>query len=63
MLVAVDSGAVDVDGVAHTVTKGVTRVRANHKLVQQAPHLFTELEPHYPDVEDTTAAPGAKRGQ
>jgi hypothetical protein len=47
-----------------TFRKDVTRVREGHPLLEQFPHLFREAEAHYewPDVEQTTANPGEKRG-
>lgn len=62
MLVATEDGHIDLDGIPHHIRRGVTRVRANHPLVKKAPNLWKPIEMTY-DVEQTTAAPGEKRGE
>lgn len=62
ILIARDSGVVEIKGESFTVTRAVTRIRADHPLAKAAPHLFTELDVHY-DVEQATAAPGEKRAR
>jgi hypothetical protein len=61
ILIAVDSGAVTVEGREYIVHKGITRVRAAHPLAKAMPDLFKPIDVHY-DVEQATAAPGEKRG-
>ena len=62
--VATESGAVELDGTPVMVYKGMTRVRAGHRLLRQYPSMFEPIDllVHY-DVEQATAAPGEKRGQ
>src|SRR5688500_3216180 len=61
IMVARDTGSIDVDGVPHFIRRNVTRVRVDHPVYKAAPHLFKKLEAHY-DVEQMTRAPGEKRG-
>lgn len=62
ILIAIDSGVVNVDGEMYPVTRGVTRVRAAHPLAKAAPGLFKPIEVHY-DIEQATSAPGELRGE
>jgi hypothetical protein len=63
IFVANMSFATEVDGVPVTVLQGKTRVRAGHELLKANPQYFDPVDQgvHY-DVEQTTAAPGEKRG-
>lgn len=63
MLVALDTGTVEIDGTPYQVQRGVTRLRADHPIVRSAPGLFGPLQSSYPEVEQATAAPGERRGQ
>lgn len=61
--VANESGVASVEGFGELVfTKGVTRVREGHPILKQLGHYFEPLTVQY-EVEDTTAAPGEKRGE
>jgi hypothetical protein len=61
--VATEDFAAEYDGKPLTVVKGVTRVRAGHPMLKVYGAYFTpaDTKVHY-DVEQTTAAPGEKRG-
>ncbi len=61
IFVAVESFGLEIDGVPHTISKDVTRVREGHPILEGREHLFKELEVQY-DIEDTTAKPGRRRG-
>jgi hypothetical protein len=70
MIMAKSTGQIYVastSGVASTpdgeivFTKGVTRIREGHPLLKQLGHYFEPLEVQY-EVEDTTPAPGERRG-
>jgi hypothetical protein len=61
ILVAKDSGVLNLDGEEILIRRGVTRVRAGHKLAETYPDLFEPLKLHY-DIEQATAAPGERRG-
>lgn len=60
--IAAESFTTSLDGVPVLVTAGETRVREGHPLLAGREHLFRLLDVHY-DIEDASAAPGAKRGQ
>ena len=62
--VARESGASLVGGETHTFTKGVTRVRRGHPLLDAVPDYFEPIDRsvHY-DIEDATADPGRRRGE
>jgi hypothetical protein len=63
IMVATDTGAIDVDGVPYFVYRNRTRVRADHPMVKNAPGLFKPVDADYDDVvEQATAAPGERRG-
>jgi len=63
MLVAAESFVgVLPSGADFVGTKNVTRVRSTDPAARKWPHLFKPLEVSYPDIEQTTAAPGEKRG-
>jgi len=61
--VATESFACQIEGKDYQITKGQTRVREGHPLLQTNPQYFRPMEEnvHY-DVEQATAAPGEKRG-
>lgn len=59
--VARSSGAIKIDGEVYRYTKGQTRIRSGHPLLGALPDRFIPLKLDY-DVEQTTAAPGEKRG-
>lgn len=60
--VAKDSGVASVPEYGEIVfTKGVTRIREGHPILKQLAPYFEPLTVQY-DIEDTTAAPGDKRG-
>src|SRR5687767_1830962 len=64
VMVATESGSAEIDGVPHTFVRGVTRVARNHPLATIHPQWFQEAEQGLTyEVEQTTAAPGEKRGQ
>lgn len=50
------------DGKRTLVTKGKTRVRADHPLVKGREHKFKDADSQFDDVEDTMARPGRRRG-
>jgi hypothetical protein len=62
MLIATDTGVVEIDGVPYSFTRGVTRLRADHPIVKAAAHVFKPIDSSYPEIEQMTAAPGEKRG-
>ncbi len=61
VLIARESGTVQLGGEVYPIVKDVTRVRAAHPIAKAAPHLFKPLDVHY-DIERATAAPGELRG-
>jgi hypothetical protein len=63
--VAKDSGSAYVEGYGDlSFVKGITRVREGHPLLKGREYLFEDLDLRVDyDVEDTTAAPGEKRGE
>lgn len=61
ILVAVESGAAEVNGEVLQFTKGVTRVRAGHPLAAASPASFEPIEVHY-DWERAVDEPGVSRG-
>lgn len=64
VMVAIESGSADIDGVPHTFVRGVTRVARSHPLAKTHPQWFAEAEQGLTyEVESATAAPGEKRGQ
>jgi hypothetical protein len=58
--VAKDSFLTIVDGVEVMISKGKTRVREGHPLLNGRSELFEPLTVDY-DIEQATAAPGEKR--
>jgi len=61
--VAKDSGIASVPGYGEiTFIAGVTRIREGHPILKQIGHYFEPLTIQY-DLEDTSAAPGDKRGE
>lgn len=56
--VATESGSADVDGDVITFVKGVTRVRADHKILAQLPAFFEPADEHlsYDGVENAAAS-------
>lgn len=60
IFVAKESFATNLDGEPIVVNKGVTRVRAGHKLLKGREAFFEPLKVHY-DVERATASPGEAR--
>lgn len=63
IFIARESFSTDVDGIPQSITKGVTRVREGHPLLEQNPGYFERLDDstvHF-DVEEATKVPGAKR--
>jgi hypothetical protein len=58
---ATSTGVVAIRGTRYTYIRGKTRVRAGHPLLKAAPDKFRPAKLAY-DVEQTTAAPGEKRG-
>ena len=61
ILVAKESFSTTIDGENITVHKGVTRVRAGHKLAKRYAAYFEPLTVHY-DIEQATSAPAEQRG-
>jgi hypothetical protein len=60
--VATESGSAEVDGENMTFVKGVTRVRAGHRLLEQLPAFFEPADEDLSyDVEDAAAGPDVKR--
>lgn len=63
VMVAKESGCVEIDGVDHPFVRGVTRVRRGHALVSTNPGWWEQVDDGLTyGVEDTTANPGEKRG-
>lgn len=62
ILIATESGYVEVDGQSCIVSKGVTRARRGSAIVALTPGWWKRIDVHY-DVERATAAPGEKRGE
>lgn len=64
LLIAVESGYVEVDGEGCYVSAGVTRAERGAKIVQLTPGWWKPLEAHFraARVEQATAAPGELRG-
>ena len=61
--VAKTSGVASVKDYGEIVfTAGVTRIREGHPILKQIGHYFEPLTIQY-DLEDTSAAPGEKRGE
>jgi hypothetical protein len=62
VMVAVESGSAEIDGVPHSFIKDVTRVARSHPLARDYPGFFAEAEDSLSyEVEQTTANPGEKR--
>lgn len=62
MMVAKETGVIQVNGTPYTIHAGMTRVSDDNPLVAAAPHLWEPARSHYPELEQMTAAPGEKRG-
>ena len=63
IFVARETGQASVEGYGEILfQKGVTRIREGHPILKQLGHLFEPLTVQF-DIEDTTAAPGEKRGE
>lgn len=62
MMIATETGVVEIDGVPHNFTKDQTRVDPTSEIFRAVPQYFKPIEAHYPRVEQATAAPGEVRG-
>lgn len=62
MMVARETGVIQVGGTPYAIHAGVTRVSEDSELVAAAPHLWEEARSHYPHLEQMTATPGEQRG-
>lgn len=60
ILIASESGVIQVDGEECVVVKGVTRAERGAEIVKLTPGWWQPLKAHY-RVEQTTAAPGELR--
>lgn len=60
IMVAIDTGSVDVGGTPYPVFRNRTRVRADSDIYKSAPGLFKPVDAQY-KVEQATAAPGEQR--
>lgn len=63
MMVARETGVIQVGGTPYSIHAGVTRVSEDNPLVAAAPHLWELARSHYPELEQMTAAPGERRGE
>lgn len=61
LYVARDSFTVDLDGVPTTITKGITRVREGHPLLDGRESLFEPIAAHF-EVDAPSVARGETRG-
>lgn len=61
ILIANESGVVQVDGEECVVVRGVTRAERGAAIVKLTPDWWKPIEAHY-RVEQATAAPGEQRG-
>ena len=61
ILIAVDTGVIEIDGTSFFVYRNKTRVRADHPIAKSNPGLFKPIDAHY-EVEQTTANSGEQRG-
>ena len=60
--IATESGSAEVDGETYIFTRGQTRVREGHPLLDAVRDYFEPVGDHiHYDVEQATAAPGEKR--
>lgn len=61
ILLAVETGWVNVKGESVLVQRGVTRAHAGSDIAKAYPQFFELIDVHFP-VEQATAAPGERRG-
>lgn len=61
VLIAIETGVVNVDGEEILLRRGVTRAHSGSRVAQLYRSHFKPIDVHYP-VEQMTAAPGEKRG-
>ena len=60
IFVALKTSVIHIDGKAHVVHKGVTRVREGHPLLEGREEMFAPIDCDY-EVEEARAKPGRPR--